>query len=480
MKMDNGMNQRWEEDYVSMSDFLTHNTNRNYFKRPITRRKHETMDIDNTSYNDLNIFHHEEEFSVFNKLNFTRTVDGRAWLAKFFTNPFSDQRQITETQDILKAILTHIDDWPVSISNGTMMVIERFYDSQIDSIPSSAHLLNALSYKLFHTADFSLVRYSLTHFADFFRGMNQIIDAFDKEGSPLLLRSFLHRAKDLMNKPIIRELSNREALKQFSWNDIIHYGNYIKDHFRQPTHELINIYGRLDAWYSMAFSIRKFNLSFPQFVNQQQPLIDAQELYHILLPKAVPYDVHMSKESNFLFLTGANMAGKSTFIKSVGTAVFLAHLGMGVPAANMQLTLFDGLLSNINVVDNIVKGESYFFNEVQRVKNTILKINNGKKWLVLIDELFKGTNVQDAMKCSSTVIKGLIKIKNSLFILSTHLYEIGEELKQYPNISFKFFETSVKDDQLEFSYQLKEGVSNDRLGYLILKREKVVELLAKL
>ena len=356
----------------------------------------------------------------------------------------------------------------------------KIYESQIDSIPSSSNFLNVLGYKLFHTADFSLVRYSLSHFADFFRGMNQVIEMFDKEDSPLLLRSFLHRAKDLMNKPIIIELSRREALKQFSWNEIIHFGNYIKDHFKHSTQDLINIYGRLDAWYSMAFSIKKFNLSFPVFANQPQPLIDAQELYHILLPAPVPYDVHMSKETNFLFLTGANMAGKSTFIKSVGTAVFLALLGMGVPASNMKLTLFDGLLSNINVVDNIVKGESYFFNEVQRVKNTILKINNGKKWLVLIDELFKGTNVQDAMKCSSTVIKGLIKIKNSLFILSTHLYEIGEELKDYPNISFKYFETAVNDDQLEFSYQLKEGISNDRLGYLILKREKVVDLLEKL
>lgn len=438
------------------------------------------MDIDNTSYNDLNIFHHEEEFSVFNKLNFTRTVDGRAWLAKFFTSPFSDQKQISETQHILQSILQKINDWPVSISNGTMMVMEKFYDSQIDSIPSSANLMNALSYKLFHTADFSLVRYSLSHFADFFRGMNQIIEMFDNESCPLMLRSFLHRAKDLMNKPIVLELAKRDAIKQFSWNEIIHFGNYIKDHFRHPIQDLSNIYGRLDAWYSMAFSIQKFNLAFPVFINQAQPLIDAQELYHILLPTPVPYDVHMSKESNFLFLTGANMAGKSTFIKSVGTAVFLAHLGMGVPAKNMNLTLFDGLLSNINVVDNIVRGESYFFNEVQRVKNTILKINNGKKWLVLIDELFKGTNVQDAMKCSSTVIKGLIKIKNSLFILSTHLYEIGEELKDYPNISFKYFETSVKEDQLEFSYQLKEGISNDRLGYLILKREKVVDLLEKL
>ena len=117
---------------------------------------------------------------------------------------------------------------------------------------------------------------------------------------------------------------------------------------------------------------------------------------------------------------------------------------------------------------------------MQRIKDTILKINDGRKWLILIDELFKGTNVQDAMKCSLTVIKGLIRIRTSLFILSTHLYEIGEELKNYPNISFKYFETIVRDEQLEFSYQLKEGISNDRIGYVILKREKVVEMLEKL
>jgi DNA mismatch repair ATPase MutS len=194
----------------------------------------------------------------------------------------------------------------------------------------------------------------------------------------------------------------------------------------------------------------------------------------------VAYDLNLDPQHNFLFLTGANMAGKSTLIKSVGSAVFLAHIGMGVPAESMKLTLFDGLLSNINVVDNIAKGESFFYNEVQRIKNTIQKINNGKKWLVLIDELFKGTNVQDAMKCSSAVIKGLIKIKNSLFILSTHLYEIGADLKEFTNITFRYFETNMIDDQLEFSYQLKEGISNDRFGYFILKKEKVVDLLDKL
>ena len=114
---------------------------------------------------------------------------------------------------------------------------------------------------------------------------------------------------------------------------------------------------------------------------------------------------------------------------------------------------------------------------MQRIKATLQKVSDGKKWLILIDELFKGTNVQDAMKCSSAVIEGLLKIKSSIFILSTHFYEIGDYLKKHPNIAFNYFETAVEDDQLSFSYLLKEGISNDRLGYLILKKEGVVKML---
>ena len=260
----------------------------------------------------------------------------------------------------------------------------------------------------------------------------------------------------------------------------LHFANFIRYNYKQNLLELLDAHARLDAWFGMAQAVKKYGLIFPEFIEKEQPVLISSGLYHLLLPVPVSYEVGLDQKDNFLFLTGANMAGKSTFIKSVGSAVFLAHTGMGVPAKKMQLTVFDGLLSNINVVDNLVKGESYFYNEVQRIKATVAKVSDGRKWLILIDELFKGTNVQDAMKCSSTVIEGLIKISNSLFILSTHLYEIGEELKKYPNIQFKYFETSIINDQLCFSYQLKDGISNDRLGYLILRKEGVVDMLQKL
>jgi DNA mismatch repair ATPase MutS len=439
------------------------------------------MDIDKTTFSDISIFHPEEEFSIFHKLNFTRTIGGKEWLRHFFSEPHPDIKRILGTQKIIKTLLSHVDEWPSDITNGTILVMDKFLDYNLDPISDNQNPINNITYKWFHREDYGMVKYSVKHFADFYRGIKKLAMQFEGGADlPPSFKIYIERILQLLREAPLKRLSETKKGEIFSLSQNLYFGFHLRGRYKTDTLELIEIFYRLDAWYSMAMAVKTFDLHFPEFAETEQPLVYAKSLYHLLIPNAVPYDIEMSPQHNFVFLTGANMAGKSTFIKSVGSAVFLAHLGMGVPAREMKLTLFDGLLTNINVVDNIAKGESFFFNEVQRIKTTIQKINNGRKWLVLIDELFKGTNVQDAMKCSTTVIKGLIKIKNSLFILSTHLYEIGEELKMYPNISFKYFETTVIGDQLSFSYQLKDGISNDRFGYLILKKEKVVDMLDKL
>jgi len=360
------------------------------------------------------------------------------------------------------------------------MVVHKFYEHVIDQLPSAPTAASAYAYKILHNQDYSLVKYSAIHCFDLVKGMNEFVENLLKDDTPVLLKRLLENIKNIVEKEQFTVVLKKGSASELTKAEMLGLAGFMRYHYKQHVFELMNSYHQLDAWYSMALATKEYNLSFPNLIEKSEPALEAKGLYHILLKDATAYDVHLNKDVNFIFLTGANMAGKSTFIKSVGTAVFLAHIGMGVPADSLELTLFDGMLSNINVIDNIVKGESYFYNEVQRIKDTITKINNGKKWLVLIDELFKGTNIQDAMKCSTAVIKGLINIHNSLFILSTHLYEIADELKQYPNIDFRYFETTVTEDHLEFTYQLKPGTSVDRLGYLILKREGVVEMLSKL
>jgi DNA mismatch repair ATPase MutS len=438
------------------------------------------MHLDATTYNDISVFHQEEEFSIFHRLNFTRTIYGKDWLRRFFSEPHHDLKKILGTQKIIGTLTEHLHEWPTEISNGTLLVIEKFLDYNLDPIPEGPNSFNTWLYKTLHVEDYRMVKYSIGHMTDFYRGIKKLTSLFSQSELPAYFKIYIERAEQILQETPLIKLSSALAGEKFSPVQNLYFGFHLHNRYKSETLELIEIFGRLDAWYSMAMAMKTFDLKFPEFTDQELPMIQSKGLYHLLIKNPVAYDLEMNPEHNFLFLTGANMAGKSTLIKAVGSAVFLAHLGMGVPAKQMKLTLFDGLLTNINVVDNIAKGESYFYNEVQRVKNTVQKINDGKKWLVLIDELFKGTNVQDAMKCSLTVVKGLIKIKNSLFILSTHLYEIGEELKSIPNISFRYFETDVNDEQLKFSYQLKEGISNDRLGYVILKREKVVDMLEKL
>jgi DNA mismatch repair protein MutS len=438
------------------------------------------MHVDKTTLYDLSIFDYNEEQSLLHHLNFCRTGNGRNWLEYYLRYPLASMKEINERQQLLQRIISVHNSWPEIISNGSVLMIEKFYESQVENIPSESNIVNSSFYKLLNGPDFSLIRYSVTHFMDFIQGMYTIYNLLKRENNPAALDVLLQRIRMLLARSVTQQMIQHPKTKKLSVANTLNYGYFIRHNYKQEAQELLEIYSKLDAFYSMATACMHYNFSFPVFTPGSLPHFEAKQLYHPLLPAPVAYDIALTPHHNFLFLTGANMAGKSTFIKAVGVAVYLAHIGMGVPAQNMQLNFFDGLISNIHVIDNIIKGESYFFNEVQRIRKTIEQITNGKNWLVLIDELFKGTNVQDAMKCSTVVIEGLHKIDNALFILSTLLYEIGESLKQYPNIQFRYFETEVKGEQLYFNYNLKEGISNDRLGYLILKKEGVVDMLEKL
>lgn len=438
------------------------------------------MHIDKTTLQDLSIFGQNEEESLLHHLNFCKTSNGKIWLEHYLKTTLSSVREINDRQQTLQQIINVHAQWPEIISNGSVLMIEKFYESQVENIPSQSNIVTSSIYKILYASNFSLVRYSVTHFIDFLQGMSTIYQILNKENNPAGLDVLLQRIKMLLAKSVAQQMIQYKKSKKIPLPIILNFGFFIRNNYKHEAQELIEIYSRLDALYSMATACVQYKFSFPQFTQDLVPHFKATQLYHPLLPTPVSYDVALMPQQNFLFLTGANMAGKSTFIKAVGVSMYLAHIGMGVPAQNLQLNYFDGLISNIHVIDNIVKGESYFFNEVQRIRKTIEQISDGKNWLVLIDELFKGTNVEDAMKCSTTVIEGLRKIDNALFILSTHLYEIGDSLKQYSNIQFRYFETEVKDEQLYFNYTLKEGISNDRLGYLILKKEGVVDMLRKL
>jgi len=438
------------------------------------------MQVDKVTLDDLSLIETGNNNSIFSTLNNCKTNIGASYLQYLLANPLPSIDAITQTQQTIALIGNHLHQWPTSITNGTVMVIEKFYETPIDTISEKMNGFDAFCYCLFSKQDYSLITYSLQCFHDLLQGVTHYSSLLSNNNTPQLLIAINNNVTAITKGQALQDFLHSFPSIKKQPKKVFYFAYLVRQKWRNIFTALIQIAAKYDAYTSMARAKEALELSFPIFQESADPVLHCNKLSHLLLANPVAYDIELQKKQNFLFLTGANMAGKSTFIKAIGVAVYLAHIGMGVPAKHMQLSYFDGLLSNIHVADNLARGESYFFNEVQRIKKTIEKISNGKKWLILIDELFKGTNVQDAMKCSTAVIDGLQKKQNSLFILSTHLYEIGEPLQQYPNMLFRYFETGILNEQLTFSYQLKEGISTDRIGYLILKREGVVQLLTQL
>jgi DNA mismatch repair ATPase MutS len=327
-------------------------------------------------------------------------------------------------------------------------------------------------------ADYSLLRYSLEHLILFYDQLQKWVAVFETKKGNTIIELLVQKIKKYTHHPSLAALPAAHKLE--NPQAVLSLCHFFLYHYKNNTHQLLAHFYELDAYYSMAMASKNYDFTFPTWIESEQPVFEVMEAVHPLVNNAIHNNLSLSHNTNLLFLTGANMAGKSTFIKTTGIVLYLAHVGIGVPAKKLHLSFFDGLITNLTITDNIVKGESYFFNEVQRIKNTIEKIIDGKKYFVLIDELFKGTNIQDAMKCSTAVIEGLQNLRTSLFIISTHLYEISDGLKEFKNIQFSYFETAVQGKELVFHYQLKEGVSHDRLGYLILEREAVVDLLEKM
>ena len=191
-------------------------------------------------------------------------------------------------------------------------------------------------------------------------------------------------------------------------------------------------------------------------------------------------DVLFDDQQHLCFLTGPNMAGKSTCMKAFGVAVYLAHCGLPVPAARMELSVFKGLFTTINLSDNLSLGYSHYYNEVARVKYIVEQVRDLQNVVVVFDELFRGTNVKDAYDASCAVIGGLARLKYGVFMISTHIVEVAEFLKPFPSVCFRFFEIDMTTGEPRYTYCLREGVSDERIGMYILKKAGVVDLIEAL
>src|SRR3569833_2733627 len=166
-------------------------------------------------------------------------------------------------------------------------------------------------------------------------------------------------------------------------------------------------------------------------------------------------------------------------MKSLGIAMYLAHMGFPVAAKKKEVSVRDCIYTTINLPDNLGIGASHFYAEVLRIKKVARELSTGKNIFVIFDELFRGTNVKDAYEATIAITSAFAKKRSSMFIISTHIIEAGDVLRERcPNISFKYLPTRMNGTIPVYTYTLETGITDDRHGMIIINNEGILDMLA--
>ncbi|TDW97466.1 MutS-related protein [Dinghuibacter silviterrae] len=276
----------------------------------------------------------------------------------------------------------------------------------------------------------------------------------------------------------LKEILADKRLAALSLTRLGSLDHLFRNVLRPELEKLLQCIYALDVNIAVGNVAREKGFSYAKALPKECRTFNATALRHPGIDKAVANPLSLDGENNMLFLTGANMAGKSTFMKSFGIAVYLGHIGFPVAAENMVFSVRDGLYSSINVPDNLSLGYSHFYAEVLRVKQVAEEVSAGKDLVVIFDELFKGTNVKDAYDATLAVTEALSAYRNCLFLISTHITEVGETLGQrLDNLRFVYLPTQMDGPIPRYTYRLEPGISADRHGMLIIENEQILNLI---
>lgn len=437
------------------------------------------MQNDKTTLRDLAIFPADGSAGIFTLIDHTTTQSGREALRRHVLQPPSGPERLREVQDVVRFWSHNLQRWPSIITNGTLVMLEKFFESADNAgVPPSgfAGLVANMFQKLFNKREYFFIRFSLSHLSDFLKGCAELAKIAEEKELPALLQYELAAIKSELEHKLTTPITAITERTPFRELALLQYS--ARREMKNTVYRLMASYARLDAWQSIARATVQHRWVFPTLQLEQPVTLHAEGIYHPLLSTPIAYDVSFSNGHNFMLLTGANMSGKTTFLRSLGISALLAHLGMGVPATTLRISFMEGIITNMHAEDNILKGESYFFAEVQRMKHIARQLNSQRPHLALMDELFKGTNVHDAYECTKAVVDGLMNHPNHIMALSTHLYEVAQQFSNDSRILFNYFETNISSEgSYLFTYKLKHGISNDRIGYLILQQEGIITLL---
>ena len=285
-----------------------------------------------------------------------------------------------------------------------------------------------------------------------FMKFSKILDAFDQRNNVLIFV--------LGNAFFLRDLRN--AVKVETW---IHtYNHTVKKWF-----EVIAFF---DAGNSLAnFCFNHSDYTFPELVKENS-IIQAVQLGHPLLKSEKRIDNNFTISDNqFFIVTGANMAGKSTFLRTVSLSIVMANCGLPVCAESFKYAP-RRLITSMRTTDSLSEDESYFYSELKRLKFIVDTIEV-KDYFIILDEILKGTNSKDKAIGSKKFIEKLIKSK-STGIIATHDVSLCDLENEFSDIKNYYFDAEIIESELHFDYTLKNGICKNMNASFLLEKMKII------
>jgi len=449
-----------------------------HLKKPNLSQQDEFLVLDAHTLKDLDIFRSEEgESTLFEFCNMTRTEGGARVLKRRMTSPWSNADRIRGTQNAISFIVANR---PVFAKLPSAYAARRSEHYLREVMPIVVYenpvefTFGAFSLWANHSSHYLGITRGVQIACRLIRGLREFVDRAELVSAAGELAPLVDEIRMLLNQPGFSQVPVQEV-GGWAWR-ILRLDQIFRLFEKESLARLLVLIHEIDALVAMADVTAQNNFVMPHL--EQGPLrVHATDLVHPFVAHAVANPVEISQDRRVLFLTGPNMAGKTTYLRAFATAYYLAHLGMGVPASSFHFVPAQRLFSAISLSDDLRSGISYFRAEALRAKVVAEAIAEGHSVVAIMDEPFKGTNVKDALDASLAILQRFAIKDNCLFMFSSHLIELGESLAITEQIDCRNFEADETGGRLRFDYLLRPGVSSQRLGMRVLEEEGVFELL---
>ena len=434
---------------------------------------------DKQTLDDLNVLGKFKTNSLYSLFNKVQTVGGERLLDSMFRYPLSDAEEINKRSEVFKYFEQKKFEFP--FGKEKYSIVENYLTSEGGGniVTSFARTFRRkfLNY-IGLDEEYKLVKEGLLFSIEFLNALKDFLYKLQDQDAENPYHKQIEELKKIYEGKWLQWLPDERGVSKMPVLKMAKYEYLLKHALQKEVKQILEIVYDLDVCIAVSNVSRNKFFTYAQALPAENNCIQIDGVYHPCLDKAVANSISFDQSSNVIFLTGANMAGKSTFMKSFGTSIYLAHMGFPVAAKRMKFSVKDGIFSSINVSDNLEMGYSHFYAEVLRVKNVALEVAKSKNLVILFDELFKGTNVKDAFDATLAVSEAFAENRNCSFIISTHIIEVGETLRERcDNLRFVYFPTIMKNKVPQYTYTLQEGITTDRHGMMIIENEGILEII---